>query len=191
MYGMINKGIEDLVISIAGEDTWRIIKCDAGIDTVEFYDSCQYNDNVTIKLVEAASKALGKPPKDILYAFGRHWVLYTEREGWASVFNLAGDTVLGIIKELDGIHARVQIALPDARMPHFSVSEEHDHWKLIYRSPRTGFAPMVLGLLDGLAEKFEESWDIQLVESNESECWHVFHLTQNRDHRTEHRYHAA
>lgn len=176
MYGMVNRAIEDLVVSSAGEDAWVQIKKDAGIDIPMFQDSTEYNDAITFKLVQAASEFLKQTPEAILHAFGRHWVLYTGREGWASIFNLGGENMVEFINGLDSMHARVQIALPNAEMPQFRVTEKEDHLELIYRSQRTGFAPMVLGLLDGLAEQFNEKWDIEHVQFQHDVGHDIFHL---------------
>ncbi|MFK7997336.1 MAG: heme NO-binding domain-containing protein [Granulosicoccus sp.] len=178
MYGMINSAIEDLVVTSAGVDVWNNIKQNAGIELSVFIDSAQYSDDITYKLVEAASETLGQSPEEILHAFGRHWTLYTGKEGWASVFDLGGDNMIDFINGLDSMHARVQIALPDAQMPEFSVVENADHLELTYRSPRPKLAPMVLGLLDGLAEQFEESWQVEHISEKSTKGCDIFHLRQ-------------
>jgi len=178
MYGMVNRAIEDLVVSSTSVEVWNQIKHEAGLELGAFIDSSQYNDDVTYKLVEAASKVLETPAEDILHAFGRHWILYTGKEGWAAIFDLGGDNMLDFINGLDSMHARVQVALPDAQMPEFSVIERTDYLELTYRSPRFGLAPMVLGLLDGLAEQFNEQWLVEHVKHKSSNDCDVFHLRQ-------------
>jgi len=176
MYGMINRGIEDFVVLSAGVDTWNQIKQHADIDIGEFLDSSMYDDETTYKLVASASEVLNISAEDVLRAFGRHWILYTGREGWATVFDLAGDNLVEFINGLDSMHARVQLALPEARMPHFSVIEKDEHMELTYRSPREGFAPMVLGLLEGLAEQFDESWEFEYQEPLSESGREIFHM---------------
>lgn len=181
MYGMVNRAIEDLVVSTSGAETWLKVKEATGIELGMFIDSAQYSDAVTLKLVESASQVLELPTEDILHAFGRHWILYTGREGWASVFDLAGDNMVDFINGLDGMHARVQVALPDAQMPEFSVIAYDEHLELTYRSSRAGFAPMVLGLLDGLAEQFDEQWHVEHVHQKSEHGCDIFHLRQIRE----------
>jgi len=176
MYGMINRGIEDFVVLSAGVDTWYQIKQHANVNVGEFLDSSLYDDETTYDLVASASAVLGISAEEVLRAFGRHWILYTGREGWAAVFDLAGDNLVEFINGLDSMHARVQIAMPEARMPHFSVVEKDEHMELTYRSPREGFAPMVLGLLEGLAEQFNENWDFEYQESLSKSGSEIFHM---------------
>ncbi|MEE9334386.1 MAG: heme NO-binding domain-containing protein [Granulosicoccaceae bacterium] len=181
MYGMVNRGIEDFVVSSAGVDKWNQIKKIADLELPEFLDSSLYNDDTTYKLVESASQVLNIAPEAVLRGFGRHWILYTGREGWASVFDLGGENMVDFLNGLDSMHARVQIALPDAKMPLFSVIEKNGYLELTYRSPRPCLAPMVLGLLDGLAEQFNETWDVSLIESDSCPGCEIFHLKKNND----------
>lgn len=163
MYGMVNRAIEDLVVATAGEDTWNEILAAAEMEGNEFNDSESYDDALTYKLVAAASEVTGQSAESILHAFGRHWIMYTGREGWGTVFDAAGDNFIDFIGGLDSMHARVQLAMPDLRMPHFTVknAEVDGHYIIEYRSEREGLSPMVAGLLAGLAEQFEESWEIE------------------------------
>ncbi len=176
MYGMINRGIEDFVVCSAGVEVWSQIKEKVDLELPEFLDSSQYNDELTYKLVESASEVLNIAPEAVLRGFGRHWILYTGREGWASVFNLGGDNMIDFINGLDSMHARVQIALPEAKMPLFSATEKDGYTELTYRSHRPGLASMVLGLLDGLAEQFNETWEVALIESASKPGRDIFHL---------------
>jgi len=176
MYGMVNRAIEDLVVDSAGEEVWQKIKQDAEVEFTEFFDSSQYSDEITYRLVEAASGILKKSTESILHDFGRHWILYTGREGWDSVFALGGDNMIDYIKGLDSMHSRVQSALPEACMPQFGVEERSEHFRLTYRSSREGLAPMVLGMLDGLAERFDEPWLIQHMKSDSAAGCEFFEL---------------
>lgn len=169
MYGMVNRAIEDLIMSTHGQSTWDEIKLKAGLKDLQFFDTTTYDDKLTYDLVTASSEILGHAAADILHAFGRHWVLYTGREGWAALFDSAGDNFIDFIKQLDEMHARVNAAMPAARMPEFSLREHGENYELIYRTDRDGLAPMVMGILDGLAEQFDESWYISQSATKE-EC---------------------
>lgn len=179
MYGMVNRAVEDLVVSSAGLEVWEEVKRSAGLQLSGFIDSAQYDDDVTYKLVEAASAVLGQSPEQILHAFGRHWILFTGKEGWASLFDLGGDNMIDFINGLDSMHARVHIVIPEAQMPEFSVVAHDDYLELNYRSHRMGLAPMVLGLLDGLAEQFNEQWHVEHIAESSSDVLDIFHLRQN------------
>ena len=168
MYGLVNKAIEDLVVSSAGEKTWRKIKQSAGLQELQILDTSNYDDEITYNLVHAASKILDQPADDILYSFGKHWVMYTGKKGWANLFAASGEDLVSFLRNLDDMHARVNVAMPEGRMPEFTLIEKEGWYQLEYRSQREGLAPMVGGILVGLAEQFEECWDItQIAHRNE------------------------
>ena len=55
MYGLVNKAVVDLVVSKFGEDTWNAIKKKAEVDIDVFVSMDGYPDELTYKLVGAAS----------------------------------------------------------------------------------------------------------------------------------------
>jgi len=179
MYGLVNKAIEDLVISTAGETEWQRIKTSAGLDDLHLLDTSLYPDEITYKLVASASKTLKQSPEEILHAFGRHWVLYTGRQGWASLFAATGDSLIDFLGNLNEMHARVHTSMPEAQMPEFHLLKANEGYILEYHSDRVGLAPMVDGILSGLAEQFGESWSIELLERHEQHNCDRFQLIKN------------
>lgn len=162
MYGMVNRAIRDLVIDEAGAEVWDEIRRAAGLETDEFNDTVIYDDAVTYDLVAAASRTLGLDPASVLHEFGRHWILFTGREGWGPLFDMAGDDLRTFVAGLDALHSRVQASMPGTRMPSFTSIERPDRvLEVEYRSERDGLAPMVEGLFTGLAEHFGEGWVVE------------------------------
>lgn len=155
MYGLVNKAIEDLAISTGGEETWRRIKEEAGVDVVAFVSMDAYDDELTYRLVGAASRVLDVPAEEILASFGRHWVLYTAREGYGPLLDRAGSSIGELLTNLDALHTRVGLTMPALRPPSFQVDVVDDATFLVrYYSERTGLAPMVVGLLEGVGKRF-------------------------------------
>lgn len=155
MYGLVNKAVEDLALAVGGEETWARIKEEAGVEIVAFISMDAYPDEMTYALVGAASKVLGRPAEDILRAFGRHWVLYTAREGYGPLLSSAGSTIGDFLRNLDALHARVGLTMPNLRPPSFAIDQPSDDTFIVrYFSERAGLAPMVAGLLEGVGERF-------------------------------------
>ena len=176
MYGLVNQAIEDLVVSSAGTEAWHSICDRAGLRSVGFESSGKYDDAVTLALVAAASEVLESPAEEILRQFGRHWILYTGREGWADVFEMTGHDMQTFLAGLDEMHARVKVAMPDADMPQFSLFEKEGYLELEYHSSRDGLAPMVYGLLEGLAEYFDERWSVEQTDTRAHNGYDTFCL---------------
>lgn len=155
MYGLVNRAVEDLALQLGGPALWANIKARSGLDLDVFVDMDSYPDEITYQLVAAASDVLGIPASAVLEAFGRHWVLYTGRTGYGDFFEAMGRTLPEFLGNLDAMHARLSLSMPELRPPSF-VCQPLDvkHLKLEYWSDREGLGPMVTGLLLGLGELF-------------------------------------
>ncbi len=166
MYGLVNKAIKELIVSEHGEASWQRVRTAAGVDVDEFIRMEQYPDSLTYDLVAAASEELGVPPVKVLEVFGGHWVKYTGQQGYGDLLDMAGATLFDFLENLDALHTRVGLNMDKLRPPSFEVEDRTDHSLVLhYRSVRDGLAPMVTGLLKGLAEKFGVAVDVTLRDS--------------------------
>ena len=161
MYGLVNKAVVDLVTTKFGVETWNKIKQKAEVDVDVFVSMDGYPDDVTYRLVGAASEVLKITPEQVLEAFGEYWVLYTASEGYGPLLNASGSTLREFLKNLDALHARVALTMPNLRPPRFRLIDVDDTtMRLEYHSTREGLAPMVVGLLRGLGIRFKTDLDI-------------------------------
>lgn len=166
MYGLVNKAIEGMVYHRFGEDTWEKIKQKAEIDIDAFITMEAYPDDVTHRLVQAASVVLNMSPQDILQAFGEYWVLYTAMEGYSQMLDMAGENLPEFLQNLDNLHARVGLSFPQLKPPSFECRDvQQESLNLQYHSSRQGLAPMVIGLLKGVGKRFNTNVDITQTRS--------------------------
>lgn len=156
MYGLVNRAVKGLVVREFGEEAWQRIRSRAGLEVDHFGRMQTYDDAITYGLVTAASEELGAPVDDLLEAFGRYWVLYVAEEGYGSMLSLAGDSLAPFLEQLDAMHARVATSHVEMRPPSFVLQRRGDHMLLHYHSTRAGLGAMVVGLLHGLAARFDE-----------------------------------
>lgn len=164
MYGLVNRAIEQLVVSHGGAAAWQRVCGRAGIPDEGFLAVHAYPDEVTYKLVAAVSQELGITPEQALEAFGEYWILYTADQGYAEVMQSAGSTLREFLGNLDEMHGRVESVFPNMLLPTFRLVDlGPDELELHYRSHREGLAPMVVGLLKGLAARFGEQVQIEQV----------------------------
>jgi len=179
MYGLVNRAVEELVCTQFGEATWEAIRSEAGIDIEVFVSMEQYSDDVTYKLVNAASKILGISAEMVLITFGEYWTLYTAREGYGELLKMSGNTLPDFLRNLDNMHARVGLLYPELQPPSFECTEVNDRGMVLhYRSHRQGMAPLVVGLLQGLSKMFAVNLAIDHVQKRSIDCDHdVFQLT--------------
>lgn len=170
MYGMVNQAIKDLVVSKFGTEGWMKICAHAGIAEDDFVFMQYYPDKLTYELVGAAAKELKLPAEAILKEFGKHWVLYTAKEGYGAMMDLFGVDYKSCLKNLNNLHARMGMTMPHLSPPRFSFHEEHENCYIIsYFSKRPGLCPMVIGLLEGLAAKYGVIAQIELLQDSGAE----------------------
>lgn len=165
MYGLINRAIQEMVLSTYDAATWEDIKASAGIDTPEFLAMEEYPDQMTFALVEAASRRLNASPADLFEAFGQYWVRYTGREDYGYLLRMAGSDLVSFLQNLDLLHARIARSYPALRPPSFECTNlEPGSLLLHYRSDRAGLSPLVVGLVKGLGAMFHTDVRIEQVQ---------------------------
>tara|TARA_B110001454_G_scaffold219199_1_gene251757 strand:+ start:63231 stop:63767 length:537 start_codon:yes stop_codon:yes gene_type:complete len=167
MYGLVNQGIKDLVLSLSNQETWTQICLDANAPD-EYISMQYYEDETTYRLVAAVSKKLNLQPEKILGEFGKYWILYTAKEGYGPIMDLFGEDFKSCLKNLNHLHSRMGMTMPKLSPPSFIFTELSDtKFQLEYKSKRSGLSPMVQGLLEGLAIKYNTKVEINYSEINE------------------------
>lgn len=166
MYGLVNKAIEGLVIQTAGQAAWEDIKRQAGVETDYFVSMTPYPDEITYKLVGAASQVLGLPAESILQQFGEYWTQYTAQHGYGSLLAMSGGNFKEMLLNLDNLHAQVGLSFPQLQPPSFRCTEVSENSLVLhYYSERAGLAPMVIGLIRGLGKMMNTEVEIAQSQS--------------------------
>ncbi len=156
MYGMVNNAVKELILAEYGADVWRLIKDRADVVDEVFLSNEPYPDDITYRLIAAASSELKIPAEAVLHRFGMWWILKTGREGYGHLMNSGGKTLHEFLRNLPNFHTRIMMMFPDLKPPEFECEEAGPGvLRLHYRSSRKGLAPFVVGLLYGLGEMFE------------------------------------
>jgi len=173
MYGMVNKVVEEMVCMHHGEPVWERIKDRAGVDVDVFMSNEGYPDELTYKLVAAASEVLKVPVEQILIGFGEHWVLHTAQEGYGGLMQAAGNSLPEFLGNLPNFHSRVSMVFPKLQPPRFQCTEVTENsLRLHYFTHRPGLAPFVIGLMQGLGKMFHTPVVVRLAEAKETGADH-------------------
>jgi hypothetical protein len=73
------------------------------------------------------------------------------------MFKMLGDDLFTFLRNLPQLHDHVSMIFPDMLMPQFqSMQDGERRMEVIYRSSRVGFASMVQGLLEGMADVYRQ-----------------------------------
>lgn len=156
MYGLVNIAVQELVEERFGKETWQKIKAKAEVTVPEFARMSPYPDEVTYRLVGAASAVLGVPAEQVLELFGEFWVLFTGQKGYGTLFSMSGGSLREFLYNLDELHTRVGQNFPHLVPPSFSFDElSATELRMHYFSERAGLCPMVVGLVRGLSLRFK------------------------------------
>ncbi|WP_397381873.1 heme NO-binding domain-containing protein [Prosthecobacter sp.] len=175
---MVNSAIMDLLVANHGEATWQKVKTKAGVEDEMFISTEAYPDDITYKLVGAASEVLDRPAGEILNQFGRWWVLDTARNSYGHLLRFGGRTLGEFLINLPNFHTRVVMMFPALQPPMFECTELGPaELRLHYRSHRRGLSAFVIGVLEGLGVMFEVVVTITHEERLDEGADHdVFHI---------------
>ena len=166
MYGLVNRAVEDLVKQVKGDDGWRRVCAHAQVGVEGFVAVRSYPDDVTHRLVGSVSREMSLPPEKVLESFGEYWILYTAEKGYGDLLRSAGTGVREVMGNLNEMHARIETAFPEMSLPYFFVEDiDAEVFDLVYESSRDGLAPMVVGLVKGLAARFGQRVEVEHTES--------------------------
>lgn len=177
MYGLVNKAIKDLIVENFTTQAWDEVCVKANVANTDFVSMQTYPDAVTYSLVGAASEVLKIPADSILYEFGKYWILYTAKEGYGELMNLFGNDLKTCLTNLNSMHARMGMSMPELTAPRFVVTEQSkDTFLVEYHSKRPSLCPMVKGLLEGLVEKFNENAKVDYTENSDGNANKVFKI---------------
>jgi len=174
---MINKAIRTLVIREAGEEVWEQVLETSDIDEDVYEDLESYDDGVTFSLVGAVSETLDIPAADVLEMFGVYWATDVAPKGYGDYFNAFGNDFKSFVSGLDEMHVRISQMLPSLQPPSFDIEElDENHFKIHYKSPREGLAPLAIGTLKGIAQHFGGEADITQIEYKGTDDHDVFEV---------------
>jgi len=161
-----------------GEDAWRMICKRSQVPHEEFENLTAYDDAHTYALVDAVAEALEIPAEKVLEVFGEFWIGFSKASAIGKLMDLGSETLIGRIRGLDEMHERIQLTMPHLDPPSFEFEERADgNHRLHYISNREGLAPMVVGLLQGMAKECGVTVDITHLERRSDGADHdVFNL---------------
>jgi hypothetical protein len=162
MYGLVNQAMREQVVGAHGESVWRKICEEAGVDSGTFNTMHQYDDALTYNLVGAASKVLGVPAGTLLEQFGEYWTDWAQKTDFGRLMKFAGRSLVEFAQNLDNMHAKIKFSLPELTPPSFRCTDVTERgFRLHYYSKRAGLAPLVVGMMKGLAKIYKTKVEIQ------------------------------
>jgi len=173
MYGLINRAVEQMVTSKFGPETWAEVRSRAGLDDEGFLALRLYPDDVTYRLVGAASEVLNLPAATVLEAFGEYWVLETAQASYGELMKMSGRSLPDFLQNLDHMHTRLGMTFKEMRPPSFECTDITDQSLVLhYHSTRSGLLPFVVGRVKGLGQCYQTAATVDIPQSREQGADH-------------------
>ncbi|WP_200977564.1 heme NO-binding domain-containing protein [Echinicola sp. 20G] len=164
MYGIVNKAIEDLLLTQYGEEKWEIIKEKCNLEIDFFLLNEIYDDKITFTLIQSASEVTGKPSCELLKELGIWWIVKLSQERYGSLMSTGGQNFREFLTNLPDFHTRVMMIYPKIQAPEFSITSiAKTNIQIHYKSRRAGLVDFVHGILDGLAQLFKSKVFIKVT----------------------------
>ncbi|XP_077987635.1 guanylate cyclase soluble subunit beta-2-like [Glandiceps talaboti] len=157
MYGFINLCVKALVTEKFGEAAWTKILKKAKVDD-SFLTYEGYDDDVTIRLVKAASEVASLDVDTILETFGEYFFTFCQRSGYDEMLRTLGGNLRSFLENLDSLHSYLSFSYKKMDAPSFRCEKaEDDSLILHYYSSRKGMHPIVVGIIRAVGREFFET----------------------------------
>jgi guanylate cyclase soluble subunit beta len=163
MYGLINKALKTMIVDGHGQNAWGLILEKSGVPDDSFITMQSYDDSITYALVGATSEVLETPAEKCLELFGHYWATVTAPNTYEMLFKSTGDNLFEFLDNVNSLHDRITSTFIDYVPPHFMTTSDNNRMELVYESQREGLTPFLIGMIKGLAERFQVQVDFESV----------------------------
>ena len=154
MYGIINNAVRELVVKNFGEQSWDNIIARVGCPHHEFNTLEPMRIKTTYDLVSAASEELGVTPEEVLHLFGKHWVGYTQNNGYGVLMDMFGHSFIESLKSKPVTHENGFSMLVSCVPQTSEYKKSSMMVRCFWSTTRLeGLSNMVVGLLESMAQK--------------------------------------
>lgn len=159
-----------MVLDIYGQDRWDDILAESGVPADSFISMRRYDDSVTYALVGAASRVLQAPVDKCLQDFGVYWATVTAPATYGVLLDSTGATLIDFLLNVNALHDRITSTFIGYEPPYFDVQLDSNRVALRYESKREGLTPFVVGVVIGLAQRFNNQLEFDAPESIAVSC---------------------
>lgn len=156
MHGTIFSEFQKYVEThLGGEQTWRSLLREAGIERDRYDALDEYPDDEAIVLIATAARNAGQDVRTLLQSFGQ-FIAPTLLDLYWAVVDPEWKTLDVIEHSEDAIHKVVRLKDPKARPPYLRTSRpSEDEVIITYTSPRRMCA-LAKGISYGIANHYQE-----------------------------------
>jgi predicted hydrocarbon binding protein len=163
MKGIINKGVRESICANYGDACWEKVKQVAGCSELFFAAGCDYPDQTTLDLIDAASEVTGVDSDTLMVEFGKHWIPHTGLKAYPHYYQLAGRNARKFLLNMDRVHQHVTQSVFNARPPRFRFEDGANGSLLIHYYSSRGLCAVLRGLIIGVGLLFEKPLELDEI----------------------------
>lgn len=165
MHGLINRAIECFVRDTYGRRTWGVIARNAGLEDVSFEAMLNYDEQVTVEVLDAAAIVLDKPLDVFLEDLGTYLVSHPTTQALRRLLRFGGDSFAEFLASLEELRGRARLAVSDLDLPELELlDEDGGKYTLYCRYHRPGFGHVLTGVLRAMADDYGALVLLDMVE---------------------------
>jgi hypothetical protein len=178
MKGVINDAIVGLVKDKFGEDKLKAI-----LETSErlkktrgvFLVSSDYDDAITMDLINGAIKVLGVSMDDVLKAFADYWVFTYAQKLYGIYFKMKHNAK-EFLKYMDQIHTSVINRMAGAKPPHFEYEEPSSNVLIMHYFTDRKMKSLLKYLIEAVCKYYNEEATVEEIPSDKG-AYYAFKIT--------------
>lgn len=155
MHGLINRSIQVFLRHTYGEALWGRVAFEADLGFDSFEAMLAYDDDLTVRVIDAAAAALSRPRETVLEDLGTFLVSHPNLERLRRLLRFAGVDFVDFLHSLDDLPGRGRMAVPDLDLPLLELrGQGPERFLLICRAPFAGVGHVMVGLLRAMADDY-------------------------------------
>ncbi len=155
MHGLINRAVQSFVCATYGQSCWLRVTEVAELGFVEFEAMLVYDDEMTMRVLDALCADLKRPRAEILEDLGTYLVSHPNMEDLRRLLRFGGVTYVEFLHSLDDLSDRVRLAVSDLCLPALELIElSPTEYQLICHSGLAGYSSVMVGVLRAMADDY-------------------------------------
>ncbi|GMR30209.1 hypothetical protein PMAYCL1PPCAC_00404, partial [Pristionchus mayeri] len=177
-FGWIHESFRQLVNRKYGREVWlKILELSRFEEGTESEISHYYNDDETLRLVNAMANVIGIPIEEVWEAYGGFLIQFTMETGWDELLRAMAIDLEGFLDSLDSLHYFIDHVVYQTKLrgPSFRCEPQQDGTLLLhYYSKRSGLYPIVKGVVREVARRIYDTEVIMKVQERKQEHLDAF-----------------
>lgn len=155
MHGLINRAIQSFVCATYGQSCWLRVTEVAELGFVEFEAMLVYDDDMTVRVLDALCANLKRPRAEMLEDLGTYLVSHPKMEDLRRLLRFGGVIYVEFLHSLDDLSDRVRLAVSDLCLPALELREvSPTEYQLRCFPGLPGYSSVMVGVLRAMADDY-------------------------------------